>query len=765
MKPFWLYDIIIEWNLWGVAMSWQIAIDGPAGSGKSTIAKIISKRFGFEYLDTGAMYRAITLKALNLNIDLEDEKNYDFVNETEIHFDHNEIYLDGVNVSKKIRSLEVSNQVSLVSKFKVVRDRMVELQRKMASTKNVIMDGRDIGTVVLPNANVKVYLSATPQERAKRRMLERQEKGENTQTLEETIQEICERDYKDSHREISPLKKANDAVEIDTSSLSIDEVIEKIIMLVRERGMNMEDVKDINEEVAQEATKDEAVEETVKEESTMEEASATEQESAQNEVSNETEEVQETEENHVKELQLVEGTVESVEEARKFKTKEGKEQEKEARVLIRLDNGQEGYLFSKEVPGVENGDDLFDMFLEGDRVKVVVKKVYPDGGKVLLSQVLVEKRENLKQYQEVIDNHGVFPAKIVKNIPVGLILEHDGYSCLLPTSQIDMTEEELAASVGKEIEVAPIRVDYNRIRLIVSQKVANAIREREKKNDFIKTVEVGNVYDGVVKNIESYGAFVEIGEGVEGLLHISEIEHNRIVKVDKVLKPGDTVKVQVIKVEEGHIGLSRKALLPNYWKDFIDATEVGQLVKGTIVEINKAGVVVQLTEQIQGFLPKSEFSYERDAVIEDFVNVGEEIELKVIELDISKKRVILSKKQMSENPWEVLNLKQGDVVEGKVIAILPDGIKIDVQGAGGYLPNNNFGEKTEFEKGETVTAKVRIFDPSRNKLLLSMRERNERDVQPRAERKASDNEVNKYLKNQEKMSGTFADFINLDDLK
>lgn len=746
-------------------MSWQIAIDGPAGSGKSTIAKIISKRFGFEYLDTGAMYRAITLKALNLNIDLEDEKNYDFVNETEIHFDHNEIYLDGVNVSKEIRSLEVSNQVSLVSKFKVVRDRMVELQRKMASTKNVIMDGRDIGTVVLPNANVKVYLSATPQERAKRRMLERQEKGENTQTLEETIQEICERDYKDSHREISPLKKANDAVEIDTSSLSIDEVIEKIIMLVRERGMNMEDVKDINEEVAQEATKDEAVEETVKEESTMEEASATEQESAQNEVSNETEEVQETEENHVKELQLVEGTVESVEEARKFKTKEGKEQEKEARVLIRLDNGQEGYLFSKEVPGVENGDDLFDMFLEGDRVKVVVKKVYPDGGKVLLSQVLVEKRENLKQYQEVIDNHGVFPAKIVKNIPVGLILEHDGYSCLLPTSQIDMTEEELAASVGKEIEVAPIRVDYNRIRLIVSQKVANAIREREKKNDFIKTVEVGNVYDGVVKNIESYGAFVEIGEGVEGLLHISEIEHNRIVKVDKVLKPGDTVKVQVIKVEEGHIGLSRKALLPNYWKDFIDATEVGQLVKGTIVEINKAGVVVQLTEQIQGFLPKSEFSYERDAVIEDFVNVGEEIELKVIELDISKKRVILSKKQMSENPWEVLNLKQGDVVEGKVIAILPDGIKIDVQGAGGYLPNNNFGEKTEFEKGETVTAKVRIFDPSRNKLLLSMRERNERDVQPRAERKASDNEVNKYLKNQEKMSGTFADFINLDDLK
>ncbi len=776
-------------------MKWQVAIDGPAGSGKSTIAKIISNKLGFLYLDTGAMYRAITLKALRLHIDLENEENYQFIYETSISFANNNIYMDGEDVSKQIRSLEVSNNVSLVSKFKIVRDRMVELQRLMAKKNNVIMDGRDIGTVVLPKANIKIFLIATPEERARRRMLERQNKGDNTQTLDETIREICERDYKDSHRDISPLKKADDAVEIDTSQLSVDEVVDKIITLMRERGMNMDDVKEINDEVANEATEEQstenqvegekAVEETVleqeqpndeqslsqenvaSEENNIESANvdSTTEEQTNVEANSEETKEEETIPNPVKELQLVKGTVEAIEEEKKFTTKDGKTHVREARVLVRLENGQEGYLFQRDVDeehNIESDDDLFVEFVEGDPIELVVKKVYSDGGKVLLSEKLVKKREELKKFEDVIANHGVVKAKIVRNITAGLILDHEGYSCLLPVGQETMTKEEIEENIGKEIEVAPIRVDYNRIRLIVSQKVAKAINERNKKDEFMKNIKVGDVFDGVIKNIETYGAFIALGEGVEGLLHISEIEHNRIIRVDKVLKVGDTVKVQVIKIEGEHIGLSRKALIPNYWKDFIDSHEVGQTINGKITEINKSGVVMQLTEQIQGFLPKSEFSYERDVVMEDFVAVNDEIEAKIIELDISKKRVILSRKQLTQNPWEVLTLKQGDVVEGSVIAILPEGVKIDVEGAGGYLPKSNFGEKTEFVKGEKVSAKVRIFDPSKNKLLLSMRDR---EPQVKPERKASDNEINKYLKNQEKLSGTFADFIKPDDLK
>ena len=721
-------------------MNWQIAIDGPAAAGKSTIAKILAKNLGFEYLDTGAMYRAATVKALRLGIDINDESQYDFILSTNIDFINGEIYLDGENVNEEIRTLEVSNNVSVVCKWKIVRDRMVELQQEVAKSKNIIMDGRDIGTVVLPNANLKIFMIASAEERAKRRLKERELKGNNTQTLEETIQEICERDRKDSTREINPLRKAEDAVEIDSSHLSIDEVVNMITQLVRERGWNMEDVKQVNE-VAEVAAEEET---KVAEEVTVAES----QEEAV----------------ELKELQLVEGeVVEQIASKEESTDKDGNVRKaKEAKILFKLANGQEGYLLQKDALGVNDEEDLFFNFEVGTTKQLIVKKVYPDGGKVLLSTVLLEKRENLKKYQSVIDNHGTLTAKVIKSINVGLILDHEGYSCLLPTTQID-PKEDLEAIVGKEICVSPIRVDYNRIRLIVSQKVANAIKEREEKEEFLKTIQVGNVYEGTVKNIEAYGAFVELENNVEGLLHISEIEHNRIVKVEKVLNTGDKVKVQVIKVEDGHIGLSRKALIPNYWKDFVDATEVGQLVKGTVTEINNSGVVVALSEQIQGFLPKSETSWERDVNVNDLFAVGNEVELKVIELDLSKKRIILSFKQLTENPWEVLQLNVNDVVNCKVVKVIEQGVKLTVEGASAFLPNNNFGEKKEFAEGEEFQAKVRVFDAPKHKLIVSCRVEAPKAKPVKKVNNNNDNEVK--FASQEKVSNTFGDFINLDDYK
>ena len=722
-------------------MNFKIAIDGPAGAGKSTIAKKIASLLNIEYLDTGAMYRAVALKAIKLGIDLNNQDEFSFVNDTCIDFVNGRLMLDGEDITDAIRTKEIGDGASLVSMYRVVREKLVDEQRKMSGSKCVILDGRDIGTVVFPNAELKIYLVASPEIRAQRRMKERIEKGTNTFTLEQTIEEIKARDLQDSTRAISPLKKAEDAIEVDTSYMSIDAVVQEIVRLVTERGLKMEDVKTINEE---------NVENNVEEQ----------------EVSVETEEKKEAALPELKELQLVEGTVkETIAAESEKKDKEGKviKKAKEARVLVLLDDGHEGYLFKKEVPGIETDEDLFDEFIEGDRVRLIVKKVYPDGGKVILSATLVEKRDNLSKFEEVIKNHGTFTAKVVKAINVGLILEYDGYSCLLPTTQVAAKEDEVQALVNTEIEVAPIRVDYNRIRLIVSQKVANAISSRSQKEEFLKSIKLDDVYEGTVKNIENYGAFIDLGNGVEGLLHISEVEHNRIVKIEKVLKVGDKVQVKVIKLDEaGHIGLSRKALMPNYWKDFIDGSEVGQVVKGTALEINNAGVVVGLTEQIQGFLPKSEVSWDKDTAIEDTVKVGEEVEAKVIELDLNKKRVILSKKQMTENPWETLGLQAGDTVDCKVTKVTDDGVKFLSNGVTGFLPKVNFGEKTEFAVGEEFQAKVRIFDGSKNKLSVTMRE-----PRPRVEKKPASekNEMNKMLKNQEKIGSTFGDFINLDDYK
>ncbi len=212
-----------------------IAIDGPAGSGKSTVAKIIAKELGFTYIDTGAMYRAITLKALNLKIDdLGDENNYTFIKDTTLDFVDSKMTMDGIDVSKEIRTEEIVKNVSLVSSLKYVRVALVDLQRQMAKRCNVVMDGRDIGTNVLTDADLKIYLTATVDVRAERRYLEQKEKGISNMTFEEVKADLIRRDTYDSTRKHNPLRKADDAIELDTSGLSIEEVVNKITHLFKE---------------------------------------------------------------------------------------------------------------------------------------------------------------------------------------------------------------------------------------------------------------------------------------------------------------------------------------------------------------------------------------------------------------------------------------------------------------------------------------------------------------------------------------------------
>ncbi len=205
-----------------------IAIDGPAGSGKSTIAKLIAEDLGLVYLDTGAMYRLVTLKALNEGILGDFEKIKKMLNNLNIDIKENGFYLDNVDVSDEIRKPIVSENVSDIAAIREVREKMVDLQRKFSESKNVILDGRDIGTVVFPNANVKIFLVADAKERANRRYKELVKKGENVK-IEEIYENILKRDEIDSTRKESPLKKAEDAIEVDTTSKNIEEVKNEIL--------------------------------------------------------------------------------------------------------------------------------------------------------------------------------------------------------------------------------------------------------------------------------------------------------------------------------------------------------------------------------------------------------------------------------------------------------------------------------------------------------------------------------------------------------
>lgn len=220
-------------------MSFIVAIDGPAGTGKGTITKLIAKDFGLINIDTGATYRCVTLEMINQNVSINEKDKIIKISETiKIDIKNNEgiqtIFLNGEDVTDKIRSKEVTALVSQVSAIVEVRLNMVKLQRKLAEGKDVIMEGRDITTYVFPNADVKIYLDASEEERAKRRLLEMQEK-KIEMTYDEVLDNIRKRDYNDKHKEIGALKLAPDSIVIDTTDLSIEEVENKIIQIIKEK--------------------------------------------------------------------------------------------------------------------------------------------------------------------------------------------------------------------------------------------------------------------------------------------------------------------------------------------------------------------------------------------------------------------------------------------------------------------------------------------------------------------------------------------------
>lgn len=207
----------------------RIAIDGPSGAGKSTIASEVAARLKIDYIDTGAMYRAVGYKMKKLGIKAEDEdKVAGMLEDTDIDFTDGNIILDGEIVNSKIRTSEISEAASAVSALPPVREKLVQLQREMGNRKSVIMDGRDIGTNVLKDAEYKFFLTAEPEERAERRYKEMLEKGEQV-SYRQVLEDIKKRDYNDTTRKMNPLRKADDAVELDTSGMTVEEVVKEVL--------------------------------------------------------------------------------------------------------------------------------------------------------------------------------------------------------------------------------------------------------------------------------------------------------------------------------------------------------------------------------------------------------------------------------------------------------------------------------------------------------------------------------------------------------
>ena len=223
-----------------MAKTYSIAIDGPAGAGKSTIAKRLAKELGYQYVDTGAIYRTVAYFMDLVGIGPKDIDGITrLIDEVVIEIEYDEdgsqhMFMNEIDVTEDIRSPEMSKIASAISAHKLVRDTLLDMQRDMAKKHNVIMDGRDIGTVVLPRADVKFFLTASPEVRAQRRFAELQAKG-SKDSYEKVLQDIIQRDYNDSHRDVAPLKQTKNHIPVDTSDLTIEQVVEKMAAIVREK--------------------------------------------------------------------------------------------------------------------------------------------------------------------------------------------------------------------------------------------------------------------------------------------------------------------------------------------------------------------------------------------------------------------------------------------------------------------------------------------------------------------------------------------------
>ncbi len=681
----------------------KIAIDGPAGAGKSTISKIVAEKLGFQYIDTGAMYRAVTYKALKLGIDLEDENAYSFLNNTKLDVDGTKIFIDDEDVSTEIRSVEITTNVSTPSKIGVVRSWLVDYQRKISDSKNVVMDGRDIGTVVLPNADLKIYLDASAECRAERRRKERLEKGVDI-SFEETLEEIKTRDFKDSTREISPLKKADDAVLVDSSNMTIEEVVERIINLVNERGSNkMSNVKFF-------------------------------------------------------EGQEVKGIINNV-------TKDA--------VYVELEGENKGVIYTNDIADYVEGQKLRDYYYEGQDFKALVKQVAKDKKSnnplYILSTSLYSAKDDIKVFEELKENDEVIEVEVVNVTRAGADLRYKEYNNIkifLPAKNIDLSEEALYSLKRQTIEVLITFVDVERFRVTVSHtavmnkkaRIAKAEAKAAKDAAYAK-LSVGETVKGEVISVLDFGAIIDLGEGVTGLLHRNELDHKLVRNVNDYVKVGDTVKAQIIKKEDGKLGLSKKALIDHPWDILKGQYHVGDVFDGTVTKVIPAGLIIKLTDEYSGLMPRSEYAWLINERLDNNVKEGDTITVKVMDIDSNKKRVSLSHRATLANPWGDVKVRRGDVITVEIASVEEKGAKVKFQEVEGFLPVNEVTSQKRisrvdevFPVGEKVEVSVTDCDALRAKLVVSAK---------LLETKKERAEFDKYYAEQEKElpTNTIADLL------
>ena len=627
-----------------------ITIDGPSGAGKSTVAKLIADKLGFKYLDTGAMYRAVTLYMIENQVDIKNEEEViNALNKLNIGFDSNyRVYLDSQDITEDIRKEKVVKFVSEVSAISSVRRKMVDLQRDIAKEGNYILDGRDAGSVVFPNADYKFYLEASLEERAKRRYKEELSKEVDI-SFEEVRESIKKRDKYDSNRKDSPLVVPENAIIIDTTNMTIDEVAEEITdIFLNKKTISIFDINSDN---------------LRNREGIMEDNNLS-NEQERNEFLKAVEEFGEGDNNNSYKVgNIVKGKIEKFDDSD---------------VFINLNYKVEGKINRSEFER--------EPYI-GEELEALIDSVDNDNGYFILSKAKLDKRRAQFVIEDAIKNNKSVKGIVKEVIKGGFNISIMGYQAFCPFSQIEINkgikDEE---HIGKEYDFKIIKKKGKDI--VVSRRAYQEEKQNSNIETFLNNLKEGDIINGKVKNIERYGAFIGITEGLDGFLYRENMSWAKIINPKDIITRGEERALKVLSIdrEKHRVDLGLKQLENDSWVQFIEEYHVGDIIKGEVTNIKKFGAFVKVYDDVEGLIHISDLSWNSHVNSpSDFVKKGAYLECKILAIDVPERKLTLGLKQAQENPWDtvsrdfpvksIVKCKPKRVLKNFAVFELPNGLE------------------------------------------------------------------------------------------
>ena len=323
-----------------------------------------------------------------------------------------------------------------------------------------------------------------------------------------------------------------------------------------------------------------------------------------------------------------------------------------------------------------------DVLKEGDELTFKITKIDYENQSILLSRRDSLRQEKRAEFDEMAENERI-TVQVKKVTKGGLVCDHDGIEMFMPLSHIDINRINADDYKGKTLEC--IVIENTDRKIIVSRKVVQQADERKEKKDAYDAIAVDGVYEGTITKVMPYGAFVSLGE-LEGLLHVSEIDHKRINNPADVLTEGATIEVKVIKKEKGKLSLSKKALLPTPWQQFGKDFKVGDEIEGTVVRKMKNAMLLEVADGVVGIINHKDYSWNPQENLAGEVQVGDKFNVKILSLDLKRRRMSLSKKHLDYNPWADVSVKKGEEISGTVVELQSGGALVQVQNVNAFLP-------------------------------------------------------------------------------